>query len=341
LLDLFVCGFVEYNRETQALCLAARGGDPGYCVPRMFRPAPSHLYRNNGDGTFRDVSRETGLSAKLGKALGVVATDVNNDGLLDLFVANDTTQNFLLLNRGAKGWEDIAFPAMVALATDGSARSGMGVDSADVDNDGWQDLFVANIDKEMFSLYRNTAHGMFDDLSFGGEIGRTTYYLSGWGLKLFDFDNDGLVDLILANGHPDDKVSARSPKVSHRQPMLLFRQRDKQFRNVSAQAGPVFSRALSARGLAVGDFDNDGLIDVLVDVNGAEPLLLKNASGPENHWLGGRLRGVKANRDGAGAKITWQAGGVKRAKLKAAGGSYLSSHDPRDVLGLGLADRLD
>ena len=341
LLDLFICSFVQYTRDSQALCLESRGGKPGYCVPRMFRPTASFLYKNNGDGTFRDVSRETRLAAKMGKALGVVATDINNDGLMDLFVANDTTENFLLANRGARGWEDIGFGAMVALSPDGWPRSGMGVDSADIDGDGWQDLFVANIDKEMFSLYRNTGYGMFDDLSFGGEIGRATYYMSGWGLKFFDFDNDGTVDLILANGHPDDLVSERTSQVRYREPLLLFQQRDKKLRNISAQAGAVFKREFSSRGLAVGDFNNDGRPDVLVGVNGGAPLLLKNNAGAENHWVGVRLRGVKANRDGVGAKITWQAGGVKRSKLKTAGGSYLSAHDPRDILGLGATGHVE
>jgi len=215
------------------------------------------------------------------------------------------------------------------------------VDSADIDGNGWQDLFVSNLDKEMFSLYRNTGHGMFDDLSFAGEIGRATYNLSGWGLKFFDFDNDGTPDLILANGHPDDTVSERSPKVRYTEPMLLFQQKDRQFHNISAQAGPVFQRDFAARGLAVGDYTNDGRSDVLVGVNGGAPVLLKNAAARENHWLGVRLRGMRSNRDGVGARITWLADGVKRSRLKTAGGSYLSAHDPREILGLGPAGRAE
>jgi hypothetical protein len=341
LLDLFVCSFVRYTRESQELCLQSRGGKPGYCVPRMFKPTTSFLYKSNGDGTFRDVSSETRLTGRLGKALGVVATDVDNDGRLDLFVANDTVENFLLVNRGAKGWDDVAFSSLVALGTDGWPRSGMGVDAADVDGDGWQDLFVSNLDREMFALYRNTGHGMFDDLSWGGEIGRATYYLSGWGLKFFDFDDDGTLDLILANGHPDDLVSERSARVRYLEPMLLFRQQDRQFRNVSAQAGPAFEGEHAARGLAIGDYNNDGRADVLVGVNGGAPLLLENVAATGNHWLGLRLRGVKANRDGVGARITWEAGGARRSRLRTAGGSYLSAHDPREILGLGQATRVD
>jgi enediyne biosynthesis protein E4 len=339
-LDLFVGSFVQYTKESQKLCLQDSGGLSRYCVPRMFRPTASFLYKNTGAGAFRDVSRETGLAAKLGKALGVVATDINNDGRIDLFVANDTVENFLFANR-RQGWEDMALGALVAVSSDGWPRSGMGVDSADIDGDGWQDLFVSNVDKEMFALYRNTGMGFFEDLSFGGEIGTATYDLSGWGLKFFDFDDDGTLDLILANGHPDDRISERSPTVRYREPMLLFRGQDRRFRNVSAEAGRVFRGAYSARGLAIGDYNNDGRADVLVGINGGTPLLLENHARLENHWVGIRLRGVKANRDGVGATITWEAAGVKRSRLKTAGGSYLSAHDPREILGLAAAVRAD
>jgi enediyne biosynthesis protein E4 len=341
LLDLFVCSFVQYDKASQSVCISARGGKPGYCIPRMFRPTASFLFHNNGDGTFRDVSKETRLAERLGKALAVVATDVNNDGLLDLFVANDTVENFLFVNRGSKRFDDKAFEMMVALNSDGTARSGMGVDAADINNDGWQDLFVANLDRERFSLYRNTGFGVFDDLSFASELGLATYYLSGWGLRLFDFDNDGATDFLLANGHPDDLVSEHTPRVKYREPLLLFQQQDGQFRNISAQAGPVFQRDFAARGLAIGDYNNDGRVDALVGINGGPPLLLKNNAGMGNHWAGVTLRGVKANRDGIGARITWSAGGRKRSRLKTAGGSYLSAHDPREVLGLGRSGRLD
>ncbi|MBS1827342.1 MAG: CRTAC1 family protein [Acidobacteria bacterium] len=339
LLDLFVCSFVEYRKETQAACIAAKGGKPGYCIPRMFRPTSSFLFRNNGDGTFRDVSRETRIAARLGKALGAVATDIDNNGLADLFVANDTVENFLFANRGPKGFDDIAMAALVALSTDGFPRSGMGVDAADINNDGRQDLFVANIDRERHSLYRNTGYGMFDDLSFANEIGRATYYLSGWGLKFFDFDNDGITDLLIANGHPDDMVADRTPLVKYREPLLLFEQRNGEFRNISNSAGPAFQRDYAARGLAIGDYNNDGFPDALIGINGAAPLLLRNSAASKNNWLGIKLRGTRSNRDAIGARITWHAGGVTRSRYKTAGGSYLSAHDPREILGLGQAPR--
>ncbi len=340
LLDLFVCGFVNYDETSQNACIAERGGKPGYCIPRVFKPGACRLYRNNGDGTLKDVSTETGIAARASKALGVVATDINNDGRLDLFVANDTLENFLWTATG-NSFRDNGYAALVALGESGWARSGMGVDAADFNQDGHQDLIVANIDRERYSLYRNTGHGMFDDLSFAGEIGRATYDMSGWGLRFADFDNDGADELILANGHPDDKVSERTPRVKYREPLLLFAQRNGAFTNISAQGGPAFGIPLSARGLATGDYNNDGKLDVLIGDNGGAPVLLKNVVKETNNWLGIKLRGVKANRDGVGAMIKWSVGGVTKQRLKRAGGSFMSSHDPREILGLGKAEKLD
>jgi hypothetical protein len=217
----------------------------------------------------------------------------------------------------------------------------MGVDAADLDGDGWQDLFVANVDREMFSLYRNNRDGTFSDEAQAHGIAQATRLLSGWGLKFFDYDNDGAADLFLANGHPDDMIEMYSSQVKYREPLLLFHQEHGKLRNVSAAAGPAFSVPLAARGLAVGDFDNDGRLDVLIGVNGAAPLLLENQAGAGNGWVGLRLRGVACNRDAVGARISWSAGGVTRSRLKTNGGSYLSSHDPREVLGLGLAAKAD
>ena len=287
------------------------------------------------------MSRGTEIGRAQGKALGVVATDINNDGRMDLFVTNDTVQNFLFVNRGNGKWEELGLPAQVGFSENGQARSGMGVDSADFDGDGWQDLFVANIDQEMFSLYRNHHDETFVDVSHAHGIAQATRLLSGWGLKFFDYDNDGNVDLILANGHPDDMVDKYSSQVSYKEPLLLLHHEDGKLRNVSDQGGEAFSRNYSARGLSVGDYNNDGRLDVLIANNGGAPLLLRNQSGSENHWLGLKLRGTKCNRDAIGARISWSAGGVKRSRLKTSGGSYLSSHDPREVLGIAHAGSID
>ena len=341
LLDLFVCSFVRYLPGDQLFCGGNQAGQQYYCVPRSFQPTTSFLFHNNGDGTFTEVGKHSAIGKSFGKALGVVATDVNNDGRMDLFVANDTVQNFLFINRGAHQWEEASLNAEVGYGENGQARSGMGVDAADFDNDGWQDLFVANIDQEVFSLYRNQRNMTFVDVARQQPIGQATRLSSGWGLRFLDYDNDGDVDLIVANGHPDDMVSQRSQTVTYKERLLLFHQENGRFRNVSAEAGPAFLEPLSARGLATGDMNNDGKLDVLIGVNGGAPLLLQNQSGVGNHWLGVKLQGTKCNRDAVGARLTWSAGGRKRSRLKNGGGSYLSSHDPREILGLGPATKLD
>jgi enediyne biosynthesis protein E4 len=343
LLDLFVGSFVRYGTDEPRLCADRRGDLLAYhyCIPHLFKPTSSLLYRNNGDGTFTRVDRGTAIEQSKGKALGAVATDVNNDGRLDLFVASDTAPNQLFINRGGKDWQEVGLKSGVALSPAGNVRSGMGVDAADINGDGWQDLFVANIDHELYSLYQNDRGDFFTDVARDHGIAEATRLLSGWGLKFFDVDNDGLVDLLLANGHPDDTIGQRAPEVAYRQPLLLFHHDGRRLRNISAQAGPVFAKPFSARGLAVGDFDNNGRVDVLIGRNGDTPILLRNNAGRDHHWVGLTLQGTTCNRDAVGARLTWSAGGVARSRLKTAGGSYLSSHDPREVLGLGTATKLD
>jgi enediyne biosynthesis protein E4 len=338
-LDLFVCQFVDYDKDTG--CGIGADGKRHYCIPRGMKSAPSWLFHNNGDGTFTDVSKESGIASHPGKAWGVVASDINNDGRMDLFVANDTVPNFLFLNRGNGRFEEDGLSANVAYSAEGRPRSGMGVDSADFDDDGRLDLFVANIDEEIFSLYHNNGDESFDDQAFPLGIGMATRWMSGWGLKFFDYDNDGNLDLILANGFPDDLVENFSSEVKYREPLLLFQNTGGRFKNVSEQSGPVFAKAFAARGLATGDFNNDGAVDVLVAINDGAPVLLTNNVGSENHWLGVHLVGTKCNRDAIGASVTYQAGDLKKTRTKVGGGSFLSSHDPRLVLGLGKRNRVD
>jgi enediyne biosynthesis protein E4 len=310
-----------------------------YCIPRAFKPQPSHLFRNKGDGTFTDVSTESGILNSPGKSFGVVATDVNNVGLMDLFVANDTFPNFLFINKGSGKFEEVGLAAGVAYSDAGVTRSGMGVDAADYDGDGWQDLFVANIDRELFSLYRNQKDLTFDDEP--GEIAQATRFLSGWGLKFFDYDNDSDPDLLLANGHPDDMVETLTAGVKYKEPLLMLQNVGRVFKNVSAQAGAVFGKDYPARGLTIGDYDNDGDLDVLISNNGEAPLFLRNEGGNRNNWLGLQLIATRSNPAAVGAVITWQAEGVKRSRLKTSGGSYLASHDPRGILGLGSTGKID
>ncbi len=337
-LDLFVCRFVDFDKSKNKFCGDERKGERYYCIPRVYAPAKSWLFHNNGNGTFTDVTQESGIGKVLGKAWGVVATDVNNDGWMDLFVANDTVANFLFVNKRNGKFEEMGLGAGVAYSQDGRERSGMGVDSADFDQDGC----VTNVDQEMYSIYRNNHDLTFDDVAGSTGLGRLTRLMSGWGLKFFDYDNDGNVDLFIANGHPDDKIEEHSSHVMYKEPLLLFHNNGRGgLENVSATAGPAFSQTFAARGMAIGDFNNDGALDVLVAVNGGAPTLLKNVAAAENHWLGIRLVGKKANPDAIGAKISWQAGDLKRSRLKVGGGSYLSSHDPREVLGIGKRTKID
>src|SRR5437870_888321 len=272
-LDLFLCSFVQYGLNKHIFCGDNKIGRHYYCIPRVFNPSSSLLFHNNGDGTFTETGKGTDIERALGKALGVVATDINNDGLMDLFVASDTVQNFLFVNRGNGKWEEIGLPSEVGFSANGQPRSGMGVDSVDLDGDGWQDLFVANVDQEMFSLYKNNGDESFVDTAHTHGIGQATRLLSGWGLKFFDFDNDGNVDLLLANGHPDDMIECYGGQGHHKEPLLLFRNDGTRLRDISAEAGPVFAKTFPARGLTVGDYDNDGRRDVVVAMNGAAPLL--------------------------------------------------------------------
>jgi hypothetical protein len=336
-LDLFVSSFVDYNKNTS--CGNNRLGRKYYCIPRIFKPRASRLFHNRGDGTFVDVSKDSGITNSPGKSFGAVATDVNNDGWTDLFVANDTMPNFLFINKGNGKFEEIGLASGVAYSEAGAPRSGMGVDATDFDGDGWQDLFVANIDQELFSLYRNQHDLTFIDEP--GEIGKATRLLSGWGLKFFDYDNDGRADLFLANGHPDDMVETVTTRVKYKEPILLFQNTGNGYKDVSSQSGAVFGRSFPARGMTVGDYDNDGDLDLLISNNGEAPLLLRNDGGNRNNWLGLQLITSKSNPGAVGATITWQAGSAKFSRLKIAGGSYLASHDPREILGAGRNGRIE
>jgi len=345
-LDLFVCRSVDFHKSNNRFCGSTQTGERYYCIPTVYPPMPSYLFHNNGDGTFTDVSEASGIASVRGIAWGVVATDINNDGLMDLFVSNDTMPNFLFANRGHGKFEEIGLQSGTGYSADGRARSGMGVDSADYDQDGWMDLFLTDVDEEMFSLYRNNHDETFEDESLVNGIGMTVRYMSAWGVKFFDYDNDGNIDLFIVTGHPDNKVQDRFSMVSYKEKPMLWRHNGSRdfkhtYENVSAQSGPVFQTAYAGRGLAIGDFNNDGGIDALVIPNDGLPVMLRNNIGKRNRWLGVRLIGKTCNPDAVGAILTWQAGDLRRSAMRIAGGGYLSSHDPRMVLGIGPRTQMD
>ncbi len=327
--DLYAGHFVRYDPSKEPRC--PYGDGMHYCHPLSYDPWPSKLYRNVGKGVFEDVSRESGIGAHPGKAFGAVATDADNDGRLDLFVANDSVANFLFVNRGNGRFAEMGLEAGIAYSADGNPRSGMGADAADYDGDGLEDLFVANFNRERFSIYRNRGKLDFSDDAGPTGIGMATQMYSGWGLRFFDFDLDGDQDLIVVNGHPDDRIEAINGTLKHKEPILLFENRAGKFALVDGFAGNY-----PARGLAVGDLDNDGRPDVVIANNGEVPLILRNRRRNVNRWIGLDL-GVSP----AGVRVTWSARGVRRGRLINAGGSYLSAHDPRVLLGLGEADRAD
>jgi hypothetical protein len=349
-LDLIVAQFVDYSKLRSCGAADSYGGkiegaanqQRFYCAPRIFRPTPSHLYHNDGGGKFTDVSDATGLSKSLGKGFGIAITDINNDGYMDVYLANDMVADFLFVNHGGKSFEEIGLPAGVGYSLNGQARSGMGVDSADFNEDGWQDLYVTNIDHELFSLFQNNGDLTFNDMNWPSGVAKATRMLSGWGLKFFDYDNDGHLDLVHANGHPDDMIDARSRGVTYREPLLLLHNDGNgKLADVGEQSGAVFTHPVCGRGLAVGDLNNDGYPEVLVGVNGDAPLLLYNNAESKNNWLGLHLLGTTANPAAIGAIIKWSSGGKVKSRLKRGGGSFMSSHDPREVVGLGKTDKVD
>jgi hypothetical protein len=338
-LDLFVGRFGNFEKSTNIVCMSGMHSRV-YCKPTPYLGRPCWLFHNNGDGTFTDVSKESGIANWPAKAWGVVAADINNDGWMDLFVSNDTLPNFLFANRRGR-FEEIGMLGGVGYNSFGLSRSSMGVDAADYDQDGWIDLFLANVDHEQYSLYHNNKDETFNDLAPATGIAAQSILMSGWGLKFFDYDNDGNLDLLICNGHPDPSVEERFPQLTYEEPMLLFRYDGAVFKNVSAQCGPIFTKHMASRGLALGDFDNDGSVDLLITTNNGPPVLVRNNAAKSNHWLGVRLVGTKSNIDAVGAKLSYKAGDLERHVFKVGGGSYLSSHDPRVVLGLGANSKVD
>lgn len=320
-LDLFIAHFVRYSKALEQDCRT--NGVYHYCYPLSYEPWPSRLYRNNGNGTFTDVSAASGIAKYPGKAFGAVAADIDGDGFLDLFVANDSVPNFLFRNKGDGTFEEIGLAAGVAYSSDGVARSGMGVEAADYDGDGRVDLFVSNFNRERFSIYRNLGNNTFADMAGSTGVGAATYLYSGWGVRFFDFDNDGDLDLVLANGHPDDMIERVQSGLEWKEPLLLLENRGGKFVNLGAAAGEAFTGRYTSRGLAVGDLDNDGYPDIVVGNNGDAPLVLHHRGG-SNRWIG--LEGVPP-----GSIVRWPGG----RRYVAAGGSFLSSQDPRLVIGLG------
>jgi len=302
-LDLFVTNYVIWDPAAEPYC-----GDPmrryrTYCHPRHYQGLANHLYRNNGDGTFTDVSEAAGISSHIGKGMSTNFADFDQDGLLDVLVTNDTTPNSLFRNLGQGRFREVALSAGVALNEDGRAVSSMGGDFRDLDNDGLPDIFIVALANETFPLFRNLGKGQFMDVTYPSGLGRLTLPHSGWSNGIYDFNNDGLKDLFVACGDVNDNTELFSSRRSRQRNLILLNTGDGRFSDASGQAGPDFQQLGLHRGAAFGDFDGDGRVDVVVSRIGERAELFRNTSPAENHWLALRLRGRKSNRDAIGARI--------------------------------------
>ena len=337
-LDLFVCNYLTYDDKTLACTFYE--GKP-YCLIKNFKGSASRLFRNNGDGTFAEVTDKARVANPNGKGLGVVALDYDNDGRLDIFQANDSTGNFLYHNKGDGTFSEVALQAGVAFDPNGNARGGMGVDAEDIDGDGFLEIFVANFSSETNALFQNGRDGVFTEVTNRLGLGAVSIPMSGFGSRFFDYNNDGLVDLFVHNGHPFEPINKLFPETTYKEPPFLFENTGSGFRDVAAVRGAPLRKFYAGRGLAVGDIDNDGDSDLLLMNVGEPPALLRNDGGNRNHWLGINLVGTGSNRDGVGAKVTVAAGGKRRYKQRLGGSSYCSASDPRLLFGLGASTKID
>ena len=345
-LDLFVANYLEFD--------VSQSGEPGsgefcqwkgvrvFCGPRGFRGQPNRLYRNNGDGTFLDVSPQAGIQVPgVHYGFAVLTADFENRGLTDIYVACDSTPSLLYRNGGDGTFEEVAVMAGCAYNEDGLAQAGMGAATGDYNSDGYLDIFKTNFSGDASNLYRNNGNGTFDDRIFHARLGRNVKYL-GWGVGFFDFDNDGWKDIFVANGHVYPELEAQGLETPYRQRNLLYRnQGNGTFADISRSAGPGLELFRSSRGAAFGDFDNDGDIDIVVNNQNDPPNLLRNLSRNRSNWLLIKTVGTKSNRDGIGARLTVTAGKHRQIDEVRSGGSYLSQSDLRIHFGLGQALQAD
>jgi hypothetical protein len=340
-LDLYVANYLEFRPEDNKKCF--QGGVPAYCPPTAYPGQSGVLYRNNGDGTFTDVTAPAGLFTDAGRQLGTVFGDYDNDGDQDIFVANDLRPNFLFTNNGDGTFTEAGVTAGVAYDEDGVAGSVMGADMADYDNDGRPDILVATFQWRPNRLYHNDGGGFFSDVTYAAQIGTGSVPYLAMSASFLDYDNDGYLDILVANGHLDENVRDYDPAASYAQKNQLFRNNgDGTFAEATDAAGPGFQVERVSHGAALADYDNDGDTDIFVS-DSATPrcTLLRNDGGNRNRFLVVKTVGTRSNRDGIGARITVQAGDLVQVRAVRSGYGYLSANDPRAFFGLGQHPRVD
>jgi hypothetical protein len=343
-LDLFVCSYVWVDRDlTRYPDCRDRKNQRDACAPTAFKPTRCLLYRNNGDSTFTDVSQEAGIDDPNAKALGVVALDLDGDGLIDLFVANDGMPNFLFHNLGQGKFESIGLVSGCAVNLAGQPQAYMGVDGDDLDGDGLPDLYSTAFSRESNTFFHNRGRCQFLDMTQGSGLGPPSWHLLGFGTCFLDVDRDGRLDIAVANGHVSAHVDEDGdPNNTFRQAARLYHNRGQgRFQEVSQLAGPYFHEQHVGRGLAVCDYDNDGRQDLAFSNSGGPAVLLHNASTDPHHWLRLDLQGTRSNRDAVGARVTVTVGGQQLVRHRKGGGSYCSASDPRLFFGLGTATAVE
>jgi len=341
LLDLFVCNYVRWSPEHDVFC-SLDATHKSYCTPEAYRGDTSWLFHNRGDGTFEDVTATSGIFDSSSKSLGVAMIDYNQDGWPDLLVANDTQPNKLYRNLGDGKFKDVAVEAGLAFSADGKARAGMGVDVGDFENSGKPGIAITNFDNEMIGLYRATRSGLFDDIATASGVGLASRSTLGFGCAFLDADLDGMLDLAVVNGHIDETVRNIRGNIGYAQsPQLFWNQGGARFRDVAGEVGGGFDQPKIGRGLACGDFDRDGDLDLLLTTNNGPAFLYRNDQTAGNRSIRFRLRGTKSNRDAVGAVVKIYYSGQMQSRTVRGGSSYLSQSELPVTFGLGKRDKVE